>query len=171
MTPEFSRRFPIDTIGSAGRQVSIDASEAECAAVAARFDMAVLESLSATATLLASSRGIEVSGRLLARGTQNCVVTGDPVAAQIDEAFKLRFVEPDQLVSDSDEIELSDEDCDLIEIDNGAVDLGEAVAQTLGLALDPFPRSPAERTREDERKWVAGEDAGPFAGLKGLLGG
>ncbi len=170
MTPEFSRRFPLDTIGSTPRGVNIEATAGERAAIAARFGLAELESLSATATLTASARGIEASGRLTADVVQSCVVTGDAVAAHIDELFTLRFVEPGLLASGTEEIELSDGDCDLIEIEGGAVDLGEAIAQTLGLALDSFPRCEAERAREDERKWVAGEEAGPFAGLKELLG-
>jgi uncharacterized metal-binding protein YceD (DUF177 family) len=106
---------------------------------------------------------------LTARVVQSCVVTAEPVAAQIDEPFKLRFVAPELMASDAEELELSDTDCDLIEVDNGAIDLGEAVAQTLGLALAPFPRCQTERAREDERKWVAGDESGPFAALKGLL--
>lgn len=169
MTPEFSRRFPLDSIGSTPRSVSIDATADERAAIASRFGLAALETLKATATLTASARGIEIAGRLTANIGQSCVVTGDAVAAYVDEKFTLRFVDPDVLASGTEEIELSDSDCDLIEIEGGAVDLGEAVAQTLGLALDPFPRCAAEQAREDERKWVAGEEAGPFAGLKGLL--
>ncbi len=170
MTPEFSRRFPLDSIGSTPRGVSIEATAGERAAIAARFGLAELETLSATATLTASARGIETAGRLTAKIVQSCVVTGDAVVGHVDEKFTLRFVEPDMLASGTEEVELSDADCDLIEIESDAVDLGEAVAQTLGLALDPFPRCEAERAREDERKWVAGEEAGPFAGLKGLLG-
>lgn len=170
MIAEFSRKFPLDSLGSVPRRVSIDATETERSAIAARFDLAALNALAATATLTASQRGVDVVGRLAARLVQNCVVTGDPVVTTIDEPFSLRFVEADQLASDNEETELSETDCDLIAIDRGTIDLGEAVAQTLGLALDPFPRSPAERARENERKWVAGEDAGPFANLKGLLG-
>jgi uncharacterized metal-binding protein YceD (DUF177 family) len=113
--------------------------------------------------------GIESIGQLTARVVQSCVVTAEPVVAQIDEAFTLRFVEPDLMASDAEELELSDTDCDLIEVDRGAIDVGEAVAQTLGLALDPFPRCETERARADERKWAVGEEAGPFAALKGLL--
>ena len=170
MTPEFSRRYTLDSLGSVPRKVSIEATAEERAAVAARFGLVALETLTATATLVASTRGIEANGQLKGKVVQSCVVTADPVAALIDEPFTLRFVEPDELASDAEETELSDDDCDLIEIDGGTVDLGEAVAQTLGLALDPFPRCEAERAGE-ERKWVAGEDASPFAGLKGLLGG
>jgi uncharacterized metal-binding protein YceD (DUF177 family) len=169
MTPEFSRRYSMDSIGSTPRTVSIEANANERAAIAARFDLAELDELKATATLTASALGIETSGRLTAHVIQNCVVTAEPVVAQIDEPFTLRFVEPDQMASDTEELELSDADCDLIEIDKGAIDLGEAVAQTLGLALDPFPRCEAERVRGEERKWVAGDEAGPFAALKGLL--
>jgi uncharacterized metal-binding protein YceD (DUF177 family) len=169
MTPEFSRRYAIDSIGSTARTVNIEATASERAAIAARFDLAALDELKATATLTASASGIETSGRLAAHVVQNCVVTAEPVAAQIDEPFTLRFVDPDHMATDVEELELSDADCDLMEIDKGAIDLGEAVAQTLGLALDPFPRSATERAREEERKWVAGDEAGPFAGLKGLL--
>ena len=171
MTPEFSRRTTIDSIGSVPRHVKIAATSEECAALAVRFELVALESLSAAATLVAGARGIEANGRMTARVVQSCVVTAEPVTSLINEPFTLRFVEPDLVASDAEETELSDDDCDLIEIDNGAVDLGEAVAQTLGLALDPFPRCAEEQAREDERKWVAGEDAGPFAGLKGLMGG
>lgn len=170
MKPEFSRRFTLDSIGSTPRSVSIEASSDECAAVAARFDLVALRALHATVTLTASALGIEAGGRLTADVVQSCVVTGEPVAARIDEGFTLRFVDPEILVGGSEEIELSDDDCDLIAMEGDAVDLGEAVAQTLGLALDTFPRSKAEQAREEERKWMAGEDAGPFAGLKGMLG-
>ena len=170
MTPEFSRRFVFDTIGTAARQVSIEADSGECKTLAARFNLISLDALSATTTLRASARGIEANGKLSAWLVQACVVTGDPVPTQIDEGFTLRFVEPQPVGDAAEEIELSDSDCDIVEIDGGAVDLGEAVAQTLGLALDPFPRCEDERAREDERKWVAGDEAGPFAGLKGLLG-
>lgn len=169
MTPEFSRRFALDSIGSIPRSVTIEATAQERGAVAARFDLVALDMLTATVTLTASAAGVETVGQFVADAVQTCVVTGDPIPTHLDESFTLRFVDPDVLVSDTDEVELSDDDCDLIEMDNGAVDLGEAVAQTLGLALDPFPRSDAERARTGEGKWVAGNDSGPFSGLKGML--
>jgi uncharacterized metal-binding protein YceD (DUF177 family) len=170
MTPEFSRRVPLDSIGSAPRSVEISATPDERAALAARFGLTALDRLDATATLAATAAaGVAVTGRMRADVVQSCVVSGESVAAQIDEPFALRFVEPASSGTDTEEIELSDYDCDMIDIDSNAVDLGEAVAQTLGLALDPFPRSAAEQARDAERKWVAGEDVGPFAGLKGLF--
>ena len=76
MTPEFSRRYTLDAIGSTPRTVNVEATQKERVAVAARFDLVALDTLSATATLTASALGIEASGRLIGDVVQSCVVTG-----------------------------------------------------------------------------------------------
>lgn len=170
MTPEFSRRYALDSIGSVPRVVTIEADEAERSALAKRFDLVVLETLTADATLTAVAGGVEARGTMHAVLSQACVVTSDPVPATIDEPFVLRFIAdlPADGVDDEEGLELSDADCDLLPLENGAIDLGEAAAQTLGLALDPFPRSP-EGSQGAERVWKSGEEGGAFSGLKGLL--
>ena len=167
MTPEFSRRLALDTIGSAARQITVEADAGECAALAKRFDLMSLDSLHAQASLVGSALGVEAQGRVSAHAVQRCVVTDAPVTCDIDEIFTLRFVAVDRTTSEI-EIELGADDCDTIEFDGIAVDLGEAVAQTLCLALPPFPRcdDPGDAP---ERTWRAGPEAGAFAGLKGLL--
>lgn len=172
MTPEFSRRYTLDSIGSAPRTVTAEADEAERAALAKRFDLIALDVLTAEAVLTAVAGGVEACGTIHAVLAQPCVVTSEPVPATIDEPFALRFITglPADGGGDEEEgLELSDADCDVLPLEGGAVDLGEAAAQTLGLALDPFPRSP-ESTQGEERVWKAGEEGGAFAGLKGLLG-
>ena len=172
MTPEFSRPLSIDAIGDA-HVVEVDATETERAALARRFDLRALERLHATVELTPNAVGIGVTGRIEATVVQPCVVTDADVRGNIDEAFALRFVAPDLLAaSDAEERELGEGDLDTLAHDGSSIDLGEAVAQTLGLALDPFPRAPdAESEAEtDERRWTFGADASPFAGLKGLLG-
>lgn len=168
MTPEFSRRFALAAIGTAELSVTLTADAAECTAVAKRFDLVRLDSLTATAVLVARGGGVDAHGRMAARVMQACVVTGDPVAAVVEQAFTLRFV--DQAAFDAaatTEVELSDNDCDILAHDGETIDLGEAVAQTMGLALDPFPRSAIDAGLN----WQAGPDSGAFAGLKTLLGG
>lgn len=167
MTPEFPRAVGLDTIGTAARTITIEANERERSALAARFDLIGIDALSATAELVAVGGGIEARGQLTARVVQRCVVSDDPVPATVTEAFALRFVDPALLTPEGDEIELTDSDCDLLPIEGGAVDLGEAVAQTLALALDPFPR--ADTGDGEERVWRAGEEAKPFDVLKRLL--
>lgn len=170
MTPEFSRRYTLDSIGSAPRTVTIEADADERAALAKRFDLIALDALTAQAVLTAVAGGVEARGTIHAALAQACVVTSDPVPATIDEPFALRFIAdmPSGDGDDEEGLELSDADCDVLPLDGSAIDLGEAAAQTLGLALDPFPRSP-ESTQGEERVWKSGEDGGAFSGLKGLL--
>lgn len=170
MTPEFSRRYALDSIGTAPRTVSIEADEAERAALAERFDLTALDALTASAVLTAVAGGVDVKGAIHAVLAQACVVTSEPVPATIDEPFALRFIAGLSTDSGDDEdgLELSDAECDILPLDDGAIDLGEAAAQTLGLALDPFPRSPESLTGK-ERVWKSGEEGGAFAELKGLL--
>ena len=166
MTPEFSRPYRLDELGGA-RAVSIEADEAERAALAVRFGLIAIQRLKAEAELARDGDIVTATGRLEAGVIQACVASGEPVPARIAEDFALRFV-PASTESDAEEVELEESDLDDIDYEGSSVDLGEAVAQTMALALDPFPRAPGA----DEKLRAAGvigeEDAGPFAALKAL---
>lgn len=166
MTPEFSRIWRLDALGI-DRQVEIEGDAAEREALAARFALQSLEALSATATFHPVAAGIEAKGRMKAKAVQSCVITGEPVPAKIDLPFTIRFVAPDAAAV-SEEIELDAEDCDVMEHDGSGIDLGEAIAQTLGLALDPYPRAPTADTRIKEVGILSEEEAGPFGALAAL---
>ena len=167
-TPEFSRTYPLSELGSTPRSVSVSAKAPERQALAARFGLVELESLSADAVLVERDKGIDATGRVRARLVQACVATGAPIASKVDESFSLRFVA--NLEVDADEFELEPSECDVIEHDGLVIDLGEAVAQTVGLALVPFPRAPDADKVLKEAGVVQAEDLSPFAGLKGLFG-
>lgn len=167
MSVEFSRLVKLDRIGSAPQSVTLDASQAECTALAARFSLIALDHLSATLTYQLGARGIEAKGRLSAALKQSCVATGEPVDAALKEDFQILFVAPHEGET-LEEIELSPDDCDVIEHNGHAVDLGEAVAQTLALALDPYPRVPDAGERLKAAGVISEEEAGPFGALAGL---
>ena len=180
MTPEFSRPQRLDQIGAGESKLGVEADAGERAALAKRFDLAAIGRLEANYALRREAASIRATGHLSAEVTQSCVVTGDPVPARVEEDFDLRFV-PDP-GEGQDEVELSEDECDIVFYTGGAIDLGEAAAETLALALDPFPRSPAATealkragvlSEEDADK--AGEEpANPFgalAALKDKLGG
>ena len=171
MTPEWSRPERLDTIGSAERSIAIEANEAERAAVARRFELLDVDRLEAILTVKQESYGIVVKGRVRADVVQACVATGEPVIAKLDEPINLLFVEP---AAATDEVELSADALDTVEIEGSAIDLGEAAAETVALAIDPFPRSP-KAAAALKAAGVVGEDevvpAGPLAGLKSLLEG
>jgi uncharacterized metal-binding protein YceD (DUF177 family) len=104
--------------------------------------------------------------------TQSCVATADPLPATVDEPFTLRFER--EVPASGGEVELSDEELDIIAYSGSDIDLGEAVAETLSLALDPFPRAPDADARLREAGVLGEDEAGPFSALKGLkdrLGG
>jgi uncharacterized metal-binding protein YceD (DUF177 family) len=166
--PEFSRPVRIDTIGEQPRPMAIAAGESERAALARRFGLIGLARLAATLTL--SRRGDEVSvhGRLDAAVTQACVATAEPVAADVEAPFDILFrPQPDPAAAE-EEVELSESEMDVVFLSGAEIDVGEAVAETLALALDPYPRAPGA----DETLKAAGvkseEEAGPFGALAGL---
>jgi len=138
--PEFSRPERLDTIGERERIVEIAATEDERAALAKRFALLSITRLNARLGIKRTDSGIVVKGRVTGAAVQACSVTDEPLDTQIDEPVALLFV--DQLVSEGDEVELSDDALDTVAIEGGTIDLGEAAADTLALAIDPFPRGP-----------------------------
>jgi uncharacterized metal-binding protein YceD (DUF177 family) len=172
---ELSRPVRTDTIGAQPRVVQVVADEAERAALARRFSIAAIDSLEAEVSVARAEQDIVATGRIRAAVVQSCVVTGEPVPARVDETFAVRFrPEPAAGATPDEEIELGEEEMDVIFHDGALVDVGEAVAQTLALNLDPYPRAPqsAEALREAGVQDEA--QAGPFgklAALKDKLGG
>jgi len=165
---EFSRIVRLDTLGSAARPMTIAAEPEELVTLARRFGLIAIAALEAEATLVREGDVVKAEGRLRADVTQACVASGEPVPAAIDEPFRLQFVPAERFDHTEDEIELSEDDCDIVPYAGGAVDLGEAVAETLALSLPPFPRSPDADAVLKAAGVLSEEDAGPFAALKGL---
>ena len=171
--PEFSRPVALDTIGPSARDLAIEADAGERAALAKRFDLIALGRLVASLRLWRDGDDVRAEGRIEAEATQRCVATGEPVPAAIDAPFDLVFRRADPGRPD-EEIELGESEMDVVFFDGGAIDIGEAAAETLALSLDPYPRAPGA----DDALRTAGvkseEEAGPFgvlAGLKDRLSG
>lgn len=167
MTPEFSRLVRIDEVGDAARTIAIAADPAEREMLAQRFALVSIGRLEAQAEVRRSGKTLFVEGRLQADIVQTCVATAEPLPATLDVPFVLRFV-PEDSIETAEEIELSEADCDTLAYAGGAIDLGEAAAETLALSLDPFPRS----AHADDALKAAGvvdeTEVGPFAALKAL---
>lgn len=177
MTPEFSRPHRLDQIGAGESRVDIAADPAERAALARRFELAAIDSLEARFTLRRDAAGVFARGHLSARATQSCVVTEAPVPAAVEEDFAIRFLPEPGPDEAGEELELDADECDTVFYTGGAIDLGEAAAETLALALDPFPRSAEAEatlrsagvlTEEDARRLA--EESGPFGSLAALRG-
>lgn len=163
--PEFSRIVECARLGDGVRHIAADADER--AALARRFGLVAIHRLEAEIALHAESRAVAADGRMTAEIVQSCAVSGEDLPMAISEPVHFRFVPAGEHRPD-EEIELSEEDCDDIEFTGASFDLGEAVAQSLALAIDPFATGPdAETARRDSG--VFGEEAGgPFAALAAL---
>ena len=170
MSVEFARPQRVDTIGDDARTIEVDADAQERAALAKRFDLIGIERLTGKFTIRRDAAGIIAEGRVTAAVIQACSITGDPLPATVDEPVALRFVAEED--SGQDEVELGDSDIDVIPHDGGTIDLGEVAAETMALALDPFPRGPNAEVVLKEAGVLSEEQAGPFgvlAGLKDML--
>ncbi len=167
-TPEFPRPFDVRQIE--GLTAQLIATEAECAALATRFELVRIDRLEAAVTCTRDGKAVDAAGTLSADVVQTCAVSGEELPVAIREPLRFRFV-PAAAHAPGVEVELDAEELDEIEYTGSTVDLGEAVAQSLALAIDPFAVGPdAEGARR--RAGLLGEaDAGPFGVLKGLLGG
>ncbi len=164
MTPEFSRT--IDTRNLAEAPQRIGANREECAALAERFGLISIKHLEAGVSFAFEDGAILATGRLRAELVQTCALSGEPLSVTIDEPLALRFV-PARAAPEAEEIELSEEELDEIEYEGSTFGLGEAVAQSLALAIDPYATGPEAETVRD--KGLLGDEvAGPFAVLAGL---
>lgn len=175
MTPELSWVVRVAEVGTVPRREAVVAIPAECAALARRFALLDLTALAAELTVVADAGGIRVTGTLTAAGEQACAVSAEPVAFALAEPVDLRF--STAAVAEGDEVELAGADLDVLPLDGDALDLGEAVAQSLGLALDPYPRAP-DTVRAAAARFILSEAeaealraadkaaASPFAALR-----
>ena len=169
MIEDFAHRLTLDRIRD-GERIDLVADDQERRAIAERLDLPSLARLEAHACLARDGHKVRATGRVAASLEQRCVVTGDPVAAHIDEAFDIAFM-PEPRIGPEEEVELGPEDCEMVFHDGIAIDLGTAIADTLALSLDPYPRSASAETALREAGVLSEEEASPFAILAQLKKG
>ena len=172
-SPEFSLTVPAESLEDGETVIDLEADADERAALARRFGLLALDSLTAKVGLTPVDGGlVRVHGALAAEVTQACVVTLEPVTTRVEASFERLYgaTAPEEaggLITDADTEESPEPFTD------GAVDVGEAVAEHLALELDPFPRAPGAAFDgfSSRSKSVGADDtgdAGPFAVLARL---
>lgn len=170
MTDRFAHQLRLDQIRD-GERIDLVADEEERTNIAKRLRLQRLDRLEAHVTLGKTGAIVRASGRLNASLDQSCVVTSDPVPAHVDEPFELVFMPEPPASGHDEEVELGESDCDVVFYDGGAIDLGTAVADTLALSLDPYPRSAGADAALKEAGVLTEEQASPFAALAKLRTG
>ena len=137
------------------------ASDNELKSLATRFKFLDVLSLSAELTICKSARGCwDVAGKLRGVVVQACSSTGVPLRETVDFLIEERYVRSD---GNQEEVEVHMGVAEPLE--NGAINIGELLAQSLAIAVTPWPRAP-----EAPETFTSGEELpyNPFAGLAAL---
>lgn len=172
---EFSRLIEVKDIGAQPVTRKIDAKPQELAALARRFGLLDLKALSAELTLSWRGKEVIAEGRLEADAVQRCVVSLAEVPEHVESDFTLVYREAGAADGASEqEIDPESDEEPPESFGPEGIDLGEAVAQQLALALDPYPRHPDAQA--PKREWGApplpeeeeAASSNPFAVLKNL---
>lgn len=138
---EFPRPVAVHRLGPE-KTFDIAASTDECRALAARFGIKSFSDITARVTLtkLESDRRILLEAQFSGDVVQSCIVTFKAVASHLDGRFSLIF-----------ETGAGQERVALVSLDgddppeplvDGIIDIGESVAEHVGLALEAYPRAP-----------------------------
>lgn len=139
---EFSRIITLDKISMAETGRHIEADPAERAALSERFGLLGLNRLVADLRLKRTGAGIiRLSGHLDAEVAQACVISLAPLPATLAIDFEIFFTE-NVGATDAELVLEYDQDDPPEPVTGGQIDLGEVVAEQLGLNLDPYPRAP-----------------------------
>jgi len=156
----------IDRRHLTGQPVRIEANPQERDALARRFGLVSVGKLEAELSLAADGDAVDATGRLSAEIVQSCAVSGDDLPVTIDETLTLRFV-PEKPET-REEVELEEGELDEIPFAGHVFDLGEAVAQSLALAIDPYAVGPNAEQARQEAGFADEAASGPFAALAAL---
>jgi uncharacterized metal-binding protein YceD (DUF177 family) len=139
-TPEFSRPVLTAKISSTPATYRLTANAAERAALAERFGLVSLDRLEAEVRLERVAGDFHLAADLAADLVQSCIVTLEPIPVAIAESFTLCY-RPGIDEDEADRLALENPEDEIIEPLMGeSIDIGEAVAQQLSVAMDPYPR-------------------------------
>ena len=140
VAPEFSRRVALAQLGAEPFRQRIEATAEEREKLSRRFDLIALDRLVAEVELRRqSAEVILLEAEFGAEFEQCCAVTLEPVRGALSERFSLVYGPAPE---EEPEIALSDDEPAFEPLNANSIDIGEAVAQELSLALPVFPRHP-----------------------------
>lgn len=145
---EFSHTVAVSDIPESGLDMAFEASGSERAVLARRLGLEALEAFNAHAKLTRwRGDGVKLDACFKASVIQLCVVTLEPVAETIEQRFIRRYLPAERLERETGRRSGSEVivDAELEEdepepLPGARIDVGDAVAEELALAVDPYPR-------------------------------
>lgn len=154
----------VRTVTEKGDDLVLNATSAECEALAKRFDVPKILSLTVSGRLFWDDI-VVFEGVIQSEQERICVVSLESFIEKTSEPFRLLF--SDMPGKESSEMDV-DEDI-VLPVVHGKINLGEAIAEEFGVNLNPFPRKTTEPfeyidNEPDEKE----ENTNPFSVLKNL---
>jgi uncharacterized metal-binding protein YceD (DUF177 family) len=160
LAAEFSRLVPIARLSARPFRQRIEATAEERERLSRRLDLISLDRLVAEVELRRQSHElILLEAQFAAEFEQCCAVTLEPVRGAVSDRFSLVYGPAPE---EEQEIALTIDEPAFEPLNGNSIDIGEAVAQELSLALPIFPRDPEARI---DQAAMAEPLEGPFATL------
>ncbi len=158
--PEFSRLVPLAQLSTRPFRQRIEATAEERERLSRRFDLISLDRLVAEVELRRQSPEVVLlEAEFAAEFEQCCAITLEPVRGAVSDRFSLVYGPAREA---EQEITLTSDEPAFEPLNGSSIDVGEAVAQELSLALPTFPRDPEARIDEAA---IAEPLRGPFTTL------
>jgi uncharacterized metal-binding protein YceD (DUF177 family) len=132
-----SRPLSLERLRRDGTEVTVEATPAECAGLAADFKIPAIRDLLARFTVNGPPSRLLVTGTVRAVVTQVCTVSLEPFETEIAEPVEVAFT--DTIAPEDDDPEDLDAPDPIV---GGRIDFGTLAAEFVALGLDPYPRKP-----------------------------
>lgn len=146
------------------RSVAADA----LADLAKALDMESLQLVKAAYRIQPLAGGAyRLAGQVSVKGEQRCVVSLEPIAAVIDEAFDVEFWQDLPERAGGEDLTILDER-DVEKLEGGVIPVGRIVYETISASLDPYPRKEGAVFEWSEREAKSESNVSPFAELARL---
>jgi uncharacterized metal-binding protein YceD (DUF177 family) len=144
----------VDRVPRKGSHEVFAAEPSECVALAKRLEVPAIYSIKAHLVALPwRGGGLKVDGKVEVELQQVSIVSLEHFTSMLRFDVERYFLPPKILTN------AVEDDADPIE--NGEIDLGELVAETIALELDPYPRKPGESYDKPEFESDAEGDKPP----------
>jgi uncharacterized metal-binding protein YceD (DUF177 family) len=162
----------VTDVGESSVAETREATADELIELARELDILSCDSLKVSYVIKPFGQGrYNFSGKLDAEVTQACVVSLEPLPAQLAEAFSIELGPPEALLDEAPvegDREVSSVP-DVEPIEDGRIDVGTIIYAVLSAALDPYPRKAGVEFDWVDPKLAADlAAASPFAALAKL---
>ena len=142
--------------------VTVEATPAECTALAADFKIPAIRDLVGRFAVSGPTSRLLVTGAVEGTVTLVCTVSLEPFETTVSEPVEVVFTDTDRLAgTDAEDADIPDP------IVGGRIDFGVLTAEFLALGIDPYPRAPGVAFEEVQ----VGDDVKPFDALRTLRPG